>query len=236
MRSPALAPLILFCAACRSPAADLASVADTARAGISAQSAPAVLADLEYGLAGDVPAGMFYCRRADDFQGSVHGRIVYFSPPAACDPSGSAAGRDDAAPPGLTLYYSFNTAEFDYPDGFRPPRSAEELASRFCHGAVGRLPGVILLAAPHSLRGGDRRSSRYQRDAPYYLDGMPDAIAPNSELGVRLATTRARLQHDWPFFARLAASVHLCTTPWQRSKSAARVTPSRANCPTDGAW
>ena len=87
--------------------------------------ARAQFASYNYGIAVRLPAGLYYCRIPDDWSGADHGRVLYLTPPKACDSTaGYVLGPVAEELPRIELFYAYNVVAAQYLDGERPARTA----------------------------------------------------------------------------------------------------------------
>jgi hypothetical protein len=196
-------------------------------------------ATYQYGIAVRVPAGLYYCPIPEDWVGADHGRSLYLIPPTRCDSTaGYVLGPVSEPLPRIDLYYSYNVAEAEYPDGERPARTAAELMRQDC-ARPRRLRDVTLLGQP-ALACEKRHDAEIDVvvSTPYDLEPRAEGDSPDAQLSVTLVTTPARIASDRATFNAFVRNVYQCAAQWDSGKKSFWVgaAPARPACPRNAFW
>jgi hypothetical protein len=148
-------------------------------------------ASVNYGLAFSAPAGASYCRISADWVGSDHGTVVFLQRPRQCGGtsySSSGRGFRPAGTPRIEVYYGYWLGD----DASPPPPCT-------C------VTGVRLFGRERPICGGRDGKMIVRTVGARYMSGS------DSEVSMRLVTTRARLKRDSATFRHMVESVRTCT-------------------------
>jgi hypothetical protein len=203
------------------------------------QPARSRFASYQYGIAVQVPTGLYYCSIPEDWVGADHGRTLYLTLPKQCDrTAGFVLGPVAEELPRIELYYGYNVAEAQYSDGLRPARTATELARQGCS-RPRRFPDVRLLGRPAvGCEGQHGTAVEVSASATYDLEHRAGSSSPDAMVSISLTTTRARLASDRLTFNSFVRSVYQCATQWRSGDKTFWIgaAPGRPECPPNAFW